>query len=203
MGKKVAFGILGGIVLVLIIIGASINGTYNSLVQLDQATQAQWAQVQNTYQRRADLVPNLVATVKGAANFEQGTMTAVTEARARVGQVTSGAIENIARDPATFQRFQQAQDGLSSALSRLLAVSENYPQLKATGNFRDLQAQLEGTENRITVERQRFNEAARSFNTRRETFPTVLIAGFFGNRFAVKPYFQGKPGTDKPPEVKF
>ena len=203
MGKKVAFGILGGIVLVFIIIGVSINGTYNSLVQLDQATQAQWAQVQNTYQRRADLVPNLVATVKGAANFEQGTMTAVTEARARVGQVTSGAIENIARDPTAFKRFQQAQDGLSSALSRLLVVSENYPQLKATGNFRDLQAQLEGTENRITVERQRFNEAARSFNTRRETFPTVLIAGFFGNSFAFKPYFQGKPGTDQPPEVKF
>jgi LemA protein len=203
MGKKLAFGILGGIVLVLIILGFWVNGSYNSLVQLDLATQAQWAQVQNTYQRRADLVPNLVATVKGAADFERGTMAAVTEARAKVGQVSPGALENIARDPAAFQRFQQAQDGLSSALSRLLVVTENYPQLKATANFRDLQAQLEGTENRITVERQRFNEAAQSFNTRRETFPTLLIAGFFGSKFAVKPFFLGKPGTDTPPEVKF
>ncbi|PSH05649.1 MAG: LemA family protein [Acidobacteria bacterium] len=203
MGKKIAVGILGGIALVGIIIGFSISGTYNSLVQLDQATQAQWAQVQNTYQRRADLVPNLVATVKGAANFEQGTLTAVTEARAKVGQVTSGAVENIARDPAAFKRYQQAQDGLSSALSRLIAVSENYPQLRATANFRDLQAQLEGTENRITVERQRFNEAAQAFNTRRESFPTVVIAGFFGSKFAVKPYFQGQPGSEKAPEVRF
>ncbi len=203
MGKKIALGILGAIVLVVIILGLSISGTYNALVQLDQATQAQWAQVQNAYQRRADLVPNLVATVKGAANFEQGTLTAVTEARAKVGQVTSGAIENIARDPAAFQRFQQAQDGLSSALSRLLVVSENYPELKATANFRDLQAQLEGTENRITVERQKFNEAAQSFNTRRQSFPTVLIVGLFGNRFATKPYFQGQAGAEKPPEVKF
>jgi len=203
MGKKIAFGILGAIVLVVIILGFWANGTYNSLVQLDQAAQAQWAQVQNTYQRRADLVPNLVATVKGAAKFEQGTMTAVTEARARVGQVSTGAIENIARDPAALQRFQQAQDGLSSALSRLLVVTENYPELKATGNFRDLQAQLEGTENRITVERQRFNEAAQSFNTRRQSFPTLMIAGFFGGQFAVKPFFQGKPGTDTSPEVKF
>src|SRR6185312_5085690 len=168
MGKKVTLGCLGLIILAGIIIAASVSGTYNSLVQLDQAAQTQWAQVQNVYQRRADLVPNLVATVKGAANFEKDTMTAVTEARAKVGQVTSGALDEIARDPAAFQRFQQAQAGLSSALSRLMAVSENYPQLKATANFRDLQAQLEGTENRITVERQRFNEAAQAFNTRRD-----------------------------------
>jgi len=186
MGMKIAFGILGAIVLVLIILGVWFNGTYNSLVQLDQATQAQWAQVQNTYQRRADLVPNLVATVKGAANFEQDTMTAVTEARAKVGQISSGAIENVARDPAAFQRFQQAQDGLSSALSRLLVVTENYPQLKATSNFRDLQAQLEGTENRITVERQRFNEAAQSFNTRRESWKTAEKAFVRMNMTATK-----------------
>ena len=172
-------------------------------MQLDQATQAQWAQVQNAYQRRADLVPNLVATVKGAANFEKSTMTAVTEARAKVGQVSSAALEEISKDPAAFQRFQQAQQGLSSALSRLMAVSENYPQLKATANFRDLQAQLEGTENRITVERQRFNEAAQAFNTRRNRFPTVLIAGFFGDKFATKPYFQAQAGSEKAPEVKF
>ena len=203
MGKKIALGVIGAIVLVIVITGFWISSTYNSLVQLDQTTQAQWAQVQTTYQRRTDLIPNLVATVKGAANFEQQTMTAVTEARARVGQVTQGAVENIARDPAAFQRFQQAQDGLSSALSRLLVVSENYPELKATANFRDLQAQLEGTENRITVERQRFNDADRAFNSRRGSFPTLIVAGLFGDKFAVKPYFQGQPGSDKAPEVKF
>jgi LemA protein len=203
MDKKVAIGCVGAVLLLLLIFGGSIGGSYNSLVQLDQATQAQWAQVQNAYQRRADLVPNLVATVKGAANFEQSTMTAVTEARARVGQVTPAAMEEILKDSAAFQRYQQAQAGLSSALSRLMAVSENYPQLKATANFRDLQAQLEGTENRITVERQRFNEAAQAFNTRRNSFPMVLIAGFFGDKFATKPYFTAQPGSEKAPEVKF
>src|SRR5437867_5714053 len=200
---KVLLGIVGAIVLTVIVIGFTISGTYNSLVQLDQGAQAQWAQVENVYQRRADLVPNLVATVKGAANFEKDTLTAVTEARARVGQVTSGAIENIARDPQAFARFQQAQDGLSSALSRLMVVAERYPELKATAGFRDLQAQLEGTENRITVERMRFNEAAQAFNTKRQTFPTVLIAGFFGDTFQPKPYFKAQTGAEKPPEVKF
>ena len=155
------------------------------------------------YQRRADLIPNLVNTVKGAANFEKETLTAVTEARARVGQVTSGALENITRDPEAFARFQQAQDGLSSALSRLMVVVERYPELKATAGFRDLQAQLEGTENRISVERMRFNEAAQAFNTRRESFPTVLIAGLFGQRFQPKPYFKATAGAERPPEVKF
>lgn len=200
MGNRTGLVVVGLIVLFAIILGVSISGSYNSLVQLDQAAQAQWAQVENAYQRRADLVPNLVATVKGAADFEKSTMIAVTEARAKVGQVSG---ENVPRDPAAFQRFQQAQDGLSSAISRLLVVTENYPQLKATANFRDLQAQLEGTENRISVERQRFNEAAQSFNTRRQSFPMVLVAGFFGNQFAVKPYFQGQPGSQKAPEVKF
>jgi LemA protein len=203
MSSKLAIGCVGVILIVLLIGGLSIGGSYNSLVQLDQATQAQWAQVQNAYQRRADLVPNLVATVKGAANFEQSTMTAVTEARAKVGQVTPAAAADILKDPAAFQRYQQAQQGLSSALGRLIAVSENYPQLKATANFRDLQAQLEGTENRITVERQRFNEAAQAFNTRRNSFPLVLIAGFFGDKFAPKPYFQAQSGSEKAPEVKF
>ena len=203
MGTKIAIGCAGAILAVLLIAGISIGATYNSLVQLDQATQAQWAQVQNAYQRRADLVPNLVATVKGAANFEQSTMTAVTEARAKVGQVTPAAMADITKDPAAFERYQQAQEGLSSALSHLLVVTENYPQLKATANFRDLQAQLEGTENRITVERQRFNEAAQAFNTRRSSFPAVLIVGFFGDRFATKPYFQAQSGSEKAPEVKF
>jgi len=203
MGKRIAIGCAGvGLVFVLIAV-VSISGIYNSLVQLDQATDAQWAQVQNAYQRRADLVPNLVATVKGAANFEQSTMTAVTEARAKVGQVTPAAMADITKDPAAFQRYQAAQQGLSSALSHLLVVTENYPQLKATANFRDLQAQLEGTENRITVERQRFNEAAQAFNTRRNSFPAVLFAGLFGDRFATKLYFQAQSGSEKAPEVKF
>jgi LemA protein len=202
-GAKIAIGVIGAIVLIVLVFGASIATTYNSLVQLYQASQSQWAQVENQYQRRADLVPNLVNTVKGAANFEQSTLTAVTEARAKVGQVTSGAIENIARDPQAFQRFQQAQDGLSSALSRLMVVAEKYPELKATQNFRDLQVQLEGTENRISVERMRFNESAQNFNTKRSSFPTVLIAGFFGYRFQEKPYFKAQGGAEKAPEVKF
>jgi LemA protein len=203
MNNKYALGCLGLILVILLIVGVSIGGSYNSLVQLDQATQSQWAQVQNAYQRRADLVPNLVATVKGAANFEQSTMIAVTEARAKVGQVTPAAMGDITKDPAAFQRYQQAQQGLSSALSRLLVVSENYPQLKATANFRELQAQLEGTENRITVERQRFNTAAQAFNTRRSSFPLVLIVGLFGDKFAPKPYFQAVAGSERAPEVKF
>src|SRR5262249_49744332 len=154
-------------------------GTYNSLVRLDQATQAQWAQVENVYQRRADLIPNLVNTVKGAANFEQQTLTAVTEARAKVGQVTTGAVENIANDPQAFQRFERAEGVLSSGLSRLMVVVERYPELKANANFQQLQAQLEGTETRISHERMAFNEAAQDFNARRDTFPTVIVAGMF------------------------
>jgi len=203
MGKSAAIGCAGAILLLILIGGVSIGGSYNSRVNLDQATQAQWAQVQNAYQRRADLVPNLVATVKGAANFEKSTMVEVTEARARVNQVSPAAMGDILKDPAAFQRYQQAQQGLSSALSRLLAVAENYPQLKATANFRDLQAQLEGTENRITVERQRFNEAAQAFNTARNRFPMVLIAGMFGDKFASKPYFTAEPGSQKAPQVTF
>jgi LemA protein len=202
-GAKIALGVVGVIVLGVLILGGTIAGTYNSLVQLDQGVQSQWAQVENVYQRRADLIPNLVNTVKGAANFEQSTLTAVTEARSRVGQVTSGALENITRDPQAFARFQQAQDGLSSALSRLMVVAEKYPELKATQNFRDLQIQLEGTENRISVERMRFNESAQAFNTRRDSFPTVLIAGFFGSKFQEKPYFKSQAGAEKAPEVKF
>jgi LemA protein len=202
-GMKVGLVILGAIVLLAVVVGLTVTGTYNSLVQLDQATQAAWGQVENVYQRRADLVPNLVNTVKGAANFEQNTLTAVTEARAKVGQVTQGAMQNIVNDPQAFQRFEQAQAGLSSALSRLMVVVERYPELKATQGFRDLQSQLEGTENRIAVERMRFNEAAQAFNTKRETFPTVIIAGFFGDKFKAKPYFQSQPGAEKAPEVKF
>jgi len=200
MGKWIGLGILGIIVLLVLFMAVFGISTYNSLVSLDQAVQSQWAQVENVYQRRADLVPNLVETVKGAAAFEKDTFTAVTEARAKVGQVNAGAIAN---NPEAFAKFQQAQDGLSSALSRLLVVVEKYPDLKATQNFRDLQVQLEGTENRITVERMRFNEAARAFNTKRMSFPTLLIAGFFGSRFNEKSYFKAQAGAETAPKVSF
>ncbi|MBK9965575.1 MAG: LemA family protein [Holophagales bacterium] len=200
MGKKIGLGCLGlGLVagLAVALFGVS---SYNGLVSLDQAVQAQWAQVENAYQRRADLIPNLVETVKGAAAFEKDTFTAVTEARSKVGQVNAAGIAN---DPQAFAKFQQAQDGLSSALSRLMVVVEKYPDLKATQNFRDLQAQLEGTENRIAVERMRFNETAQAFNTKRMSFPTVLIAGFFGSRFNEKVYFKAQAGAETAPKVKF
>jgi len=201
---RMKFGLLGclGVIVVLaIIIALGAAGTYNSLNKLDQAVKSQWAQVENVYQRRADLVPNLVETVKGAAAFEKDTFTAVTEARAKVGQAKLDP--SSLNDPAAFAKFQQAQDGLSSALSRLMVVVEKYPDLKATENFKTLQSQLEGTENRITVERQRFNEAAQAFNTKRMSFPTVLIAGFFGSRFAEKPYFKAAEGAETAPKVKF
>jgi LemA protein len=194
--------ILGAIVLVLLVVGTSVAGSYNRLVTLDQAVQSQWAQVENAYQRRADLIPNLVATVKGAANFEKSTYLAVAEARAKVGQV-SVSTSSLPNDPNGFQKYVAAQDGLTSALSRLLVVVERYPDLKATQNFQDLQAQLEGTENRIAVERMRYNQAAQTFNTTRDSFPTVTIVGLFGDRFKEKAYFQSQPGAQKPPEVKF
>ncbi len=187
----VAFAILAG--------GASVFA-YNKLVRLGQSADAQWAQVENAYQRRADLIPNLVETVKGAAAFERETITAVTEARSRVGQV---AAKDATTNPETFKQFQQAQDQLGGALARLLVVAERYPDLKATGNFRDLQAQLEGTENRIAVERMRFNEAAREFNTTRDTFPTTLFVRLFGGRFTEKTYFQAPASAASPPVVRF
>ena len=193
--------VIGAIVLILFLAASSVGGSYNQLIRLDQVVQSQWAQVENAYQRRADLIPNLVETVKGAANFEKSTYTAVAEARAKVGQVNlAGA--NAPNDPAAFDKYAAAQDGLSSALSRLLAVSEAYPALKATQNFADLQAQLEGTENRISVERMRFNEAAQAFNTTRDSFPMVVVAGFFGSRFNEKAYFKSQPGAQSPPSVK-
>jgi LemA protein len=182
----------------VLLIGLAVAGTYNNLVKLDENVKNKWGQVENVYQRRADLVPNLVETVKGAAAFEKDTFTAVTEARARVGQVNLG---NQVPDAQQLQKFQAAQDSLSSALSRLLVVVEKYPDLKATQNFRDLQAQLEGTENRIAVERKRFNDAAQEFNTTRRRFPTVLFASLLG--FSEKPYFQAAPGSEKAPQVKF
>jgi LemA protein len=195
--KGVLIGCVVVVVGVALVLGAAVAGSYNRLVSLDETVKSAWGQVENVYQRRADLVPNLVETVKGAAAFEKDTFTAVTEARAKVGQVNIGKVP----DAGEMQKFQSAQDGLSSALSRLLVVVEKYPDLKATANFRDLQAQLEGTENRITVERKRFNDAAQAFNTARRRFPTVIVASLFG--FAEKPYFQAAAGADKAPQVKF
>mgnify|MGYP001025977278 FL=1 len=198
--KKFAIGCLMVVLVVLLIGAVYVTGVYNSLVGLDQKVQAQWAQVENQYQRRLDLVPNLVETVKGAAAFEKDTFTAVTEARARVGQVQVNAGQ---LTPETLAQFQQAHDGLYSALKQLLVVVEKYPDLKATENFKELQAQLEGTENRVATERMRFNEAAQAFNTRRNRFPAVMFINFFGGKFAEKPFFKAQAGADTAPKVKF
>jgi LemA protein len=198
MMKWLGLGCLGLLVVVALVAVLAGMGTYNSLVGLGQATDAQWAQVESQYQRRADLVPNLVSTVQGAANFEKSTLEEVVKARASVGQVNLG---NLPNDPAAFARFQQAQDSLSSALSRLMVVVERYPELKATQNFRDLQVALEGTENRIAVERGRYNEAAQAYNTRRLRFPAVVFANLLGMK--EKAYFKGAAGSDKAPSVNF
>lgn len=171
---------------------------YNSMVQLDEQVQSQWAQVENVYQRRADLIPNLVNTVKGAANFEKETLTQVVEARAKA---TSVNVDPTKLTPESIQKFQNAQGELSSALGRLLMVTENYPQLKANANFQELQAQIEGTENRITVERQKFNEVTQEYNSKIRSFPNNLMAGMFG--FEKKGYFQAEAGAQKAPKVEF
>jgi LemA protein len=191
-------GCLGVLVVLALVVGGLAVGNYNTLVRLGQAVDAQWAQVENQYQRRADLIPNLVATVQGAAGFEKSTLEEVVKARASVGQVNLG---NLPNDPAAFARFQQAQDGLSSALSRLMVVVERYPELKATQNFRDLQVALEGSENRLSVERNRYNEAAQAYNTARLRFPTVIFARLFG--MGEKAYFKATPGAERAPSVNF
>ena len=201
--NRTVLGCLIAIVLIVLVFVAPAVGAYNKLVTLDQAVQAQWGQVENVYQRRADLVPNLVQTVKGVANFEKSTYIAVAEARAKVGQVQVQNAGAITTDPQAFAKFQQAQDGLTSALSRLLVTVERYPELKANENFLALQSQLEGTENRIAVERMRYNETAQAFNTTRQSFPTVVYAGFFGDRFKTKAYFQAQPGAETAPKVQF
>lgn len=203
MGSRGALGCLIAVIAVIAIVGFWIVGTYNNMVALSQAVDTQWAQVENVYQRRADLIPNLVATVKGAANFEKSTYIAVAQARAKVGQVTQTIPANVTSDAQNFAKFQAAQDGLSATLARLLAVVENYPDLKASENFLTLQSQLEGTENRIAVERMRYNEIARQYNTARQSFPTIAIVGLFGNRFPVKEYFKAQPGAQTAPQVQF
>ena len=192
--------IVGGVIVaVLAVVLLWGVGAYNGLVGSREAVESQWAQVESAYQRRADLIPNLVATVKGSAQFEQDTLTQVVQARSRVGQVSAGA--EILNDPQRFAEFQQAQDQLSSALSRLLVVVERYPDLKSTQAFQDLMVQLEGTENRVNVERNRFNEIARDYNTRIQRFPGALIASTFG--FQPRPYFRSQPGAETAPKVDF
>ena len=173
---------------------------YNSLVKGSQNVDSAWAQVQNQYQRRFDLIPNLVNTVSGAANFEKSTITEVTEARSRVGQVNLNP-NQAPTDQQQLEKFEQAQGQLGSALSRLLVVAERYPDLKATQNFGGLQAELAGTENRIAVERKRFNEAVQSYNTSVQSLPTRLYAGLMG--FQPKAYFKGATGSEAPPKVEF
>src|SRR5213079_499062 len=175
-------------------------GTYNRLVTLEQEVNKRWADVQSVYQRRADLIPNLVSTVAGAANFEKSTLTEVTNARASVGQVKLDP-SKAPTDAAELEKFQQAQGQLSTALSRLLVVTENYPQLRATEAFQNLQAQLEGTENRISVERNNYNTAVQELNTALETFPTNMLNKMFG--FKPKAFFQAQPGTERAPAVNF
>jgi LemA protein len=199
MSKGIGLGCLAAVVVVVLLAALAGVGVYNSLVGKSQAVDAQWAQVEAAYQRRADLIPNLVRTVQGAANFEKGTLEAVTQARASVGSAQPGT--SIPNDPAAFARFEAAQNALSGALSRLLVVVERYPDLKANQNFRDLQAQLEGTENRINVERMRFNESAREYNTARQSFPAVIFANMLG--FKEKAYFKSAPGSETAPTVDF
>ncbi|MDE7103383.1 MAG: LemA family protein, partial [Bacteroidales bacterium] len=178
------------VLIVVVVLGMWMGSTYNKLVKAEEKVNSAWAQVENVYQRRADLIPNLVNTVKGAADFEQSTLTSVIEARAAATQVKISP-ENLTAE--SLAQFEQAQGQVGSALGRLMVTVERYPELKATQNFQELQAQLEGTENRISVERKNFNEVVQVYNTRLRRFPTNLIAGMFG--FEKKPYFAAQPGA--------
>ncbi|MBI3005029.1 MAG: LemA family protein [Ignavibacteriales bacterium] len=192
----VILGAIGFVILIVVWWGVS---TFNGLVSADEAIKSAWSQVENQYQRRYDLIPNLVETVRGFAKQERQVLENVTAARASVGQLK--VTPEVLRDPEAFARFQKAQDGLSSALSRLLVVAENYPNLKSNENFLTLQSQLEGTENRISVERKRFNETVQDYNVRIRRFPGSVVAGFGGFREAQ--YFQSAAEAEKVPEVKF
>ena len=198
-GLIIALSILGGLLLVVILtIGWGV-GVYNTLVAKNEGVKSAWSQVENQYQRRYDLIPNLVETVKGFAKQEKDVLIGVTEARASVGQMK--VTPEVLNNPQAFQNFQKAQDGLSSALSRLMVVVEKYPELKSNQNFLELQSQLEGTENRIAVERRRFNETVQEFNSMIKSFPTKIIASFGG--FQEAQYFQSIAGSEKAPQVKF
>jgi LemA protein len=195
--KKGCIGLIVLGVIALALFGW-VKGAYNGLVGSQESVETAWAQVENVYQRRADLIPNLVETVKGYAKHEQETLEGVIEARANATKVT---IDPSNMTPEDLKKYQEAQGEVTNALSRLIAVSESYPDLKANQNFLELQNQLEGTENRIAVERNKFNEVAREYNTKRRTFPTNIIASIFG--FDDKPYFQAQEGADKAPKVDF
>ena len=200
MNKSCLVSIIIVAFLGLILLSVVIWGTkvYNQMVTLQEGVTSQWGNVETQYQRRADLIPNFVNTVKGAAAFEQETLTRVIEARSKATQVTIDPTKMTAEN---MQQFQAAQGELSSALSRLMVVVEQYPELKATQNFRDLQVELEGTENRISVERRKFNEVALTFNTYIKRFPQNFLAGMFG--FTSKPYFESMEGAEKAPQVQF
>jgi LemA protein len=198
-GMIIGLSIAGVILLFLIILVMWGIGSYNKLVNLNESVNSSWSQVENQYQRRADLIPNLVNTVKGYANFEKGVLTDVTEARAKVSQMN--VTKEVLNDPQAFAKFQQLQGNLSNALSRLLVTVENYPNLKANENFLQLQAQLEGTENRISVERRNFNEVVQQYNVSIRRFPSSIFAGIFGFRY--KEYFKSAPGTETAPKVEF
>lgn len=198
-GMIVGLSIAGGILLIVAIAVIWGISAYNNLVTLNETVNQSWSQVENQYQRRADLIPNLVNTVKGYANFEKGVLTDVTNARASVGQLK--VTKDILDDPKAFQRFQSMQGQLSGALSRLLVTVENYPDLKANENFLQLQAQLEGTENRIAVERRRFNLTVQGYNTAIKRFPNSIFANMFG--FRDKQYFKAEAGAETVPKVQF
>jgi len=190
--------VLAVIAVLLLLAYSSVKSSYNNMVTMQEGVTAQWSQVENVYQRRSDLIPNLVSTVKGYADFEKETLTQVIEARAKATAVN---INPDKLDAQSLQNFQNAQSGLSSALSKLMVVVEKYPELKANQGFLDLQAQLEGTENRITVERQKFNQTAQAYNTFIRQFPKNIFAGMFG--FEKKAYFEAEKGAEKAPQVKF
>lgn len=202
MKKYLVIG-CGAILALAVVVGIALVmwgvGVHNRLVQLDEGVNEAWAQVENVYQRRADLIPNLVKTVEGAADFERETLTEVIEARSRATSVQ--LTPEMLRDPNAFAQFEQAQNGLGSALSRLMVVIERYPELKANQNFLQLQDELAGTENRIAVERRRFNQTAQQYNSTVRRVPERLIAGWLG--FNERPYFQAAPGADQAPEVEF
>ena len=195
---KKSWIIIAVIVILAIVLYSWVKGTYNHMVTEQENVNKQWSDVENVYQRRADLIPNLVATVKGYATHEKETLEGVINARAKATQTTIDAGNLTAEKMAA---FQQAQDGLSSALSKLMVVVERYPDLKANQNFLELQAQLEGTENRIAVERRKFNEAARKYNTYIKLFPKNILANLFG--FDAKPYFEAQEGAEAAPKVEF
>lgn len=201
MGKLVGIGCVVLVLLFGLVVAFWIGGAFNALVTAEENVNEKWAQVENVYQRRADLIPNLVETVKGASEFEQETLTQVVEARSRIGGFQAGP--EMLENAEAFSQFQAAQDSLSTALSRLLVVVERYPELKSVAAFQDLMVQLEGAENRIAVERNRYNTAARDYNTRIKRLPTRWFVGLLGWDFGAKSYFESRPGAEETPAVEF